>query len=118
MDDRKEWNEINIVDAEDILSIEASEINKWNHPYSPIPLTDEWMIRFGGNIMSGYSILRLSILIHDKETDLAFELMDGVLILYANDVRIYICKNPSVHQFQNLYFPITRKELKHQPIKK
>lgn len=47
MDDRKEWDEINIVDAEDILSIEAYENAKQEHPYSPIPLTEGWAIKLG-----------------------------------------------------------------------
>lgn len=117
LDDRKEWNEVDIIDAEDILSIEDYESKKQNHPYSPIPLTDEWMIRLGGRDRGGYSILTLDVSIYGEETRIVFELLNGMLTLYANDERVCFYKDPSVHQFQNLYFALTGEELKYQSTK-
>lgn len=117
LDERKEWNEINIIDAEDILSLEDYESKKQNHPYSPIPLTEEWLENFGfenekigGMIFTDY-----------KRVDSSFKVLFvggniGIwqIAFEKHNLQVYI---KYVHQLQNLFFILTDQELKYQPTK-
>lgn len=107
LDDRKEWNEINIIDAEDILSLEDCESKKQNHPYFPIPLTEEWLEKLGFEKVDNAWINSIALYFDSEE--------------YAYNASYFEYDNliviKHVHQLQNLYFALTREELKYKPKK-
>lgn len=103
MDERKSWNEVNTIDAEDLLAI-----SKGAEGYSPIPLTEEWLLRMGFykvNHIHGYSFYSTKakrgeidphISIYERRTEVRGSSVNHCLF---------------VHQVQNLYYCITGKEL-------
>lgn len=137
LDERKVWNEINIIDAEDILFLEACETNKWNHPYSPIPLTEEELLKLEFDEFK-MPITRSFV----KKVDITYALSEQISLtrnsdkfgywyvsfrqgynienerMHENTLVFLSNKLEYVHQLQNLYFVLTGKELKYKPTKK
>ena len=78
--------------------------------FQPIPLTEEWLIKFGGQ--------------KDRNKDIYISVnKDNDLRIYLSKVGILICKDYfcplfgyphiiHVHQLQNLFYAITGEELK------
>ena len=75
--------------------------------YEPIPLTEEWLIKFGLNKTVDHPGRKLYE--HDDIIPLWFSDKRGITDFYASRVRIRECKY--VHQLQNLYFALTGEEL-------
>lgn len=73
-----------------------------NLDWKPIPITKEWLLRFGfkENDMLGFSI----------KTDM-YEYIEfnSFLLCWVNEIKKSI---KYVHQLQNIYFALTQKELK------
>ena len=69
----------------------------------PIPLTEEWLLKFGFNeSQNAWTIKHFNLLLEydeDGSYDVMFE-------------YYYISKLKYVHQLQNIYFALTYKELK------
>lgn len=93
------------IQCADITRIFDKSFNVWD--YKPIPLTEEWLIKFG--------------FINDKEIGYRWYLeCEGCVILaYDLDdkcIRVsdtwQFGKREYAHQLQNLYFVLTGKELK------
>ena len=97
-----------------------------DNTYRPIPLTKEWLIKFGFENLD-YICPETSLVYSDDEfvlsickyskiviqSDFSFGIEDSNrndCIAFEND---YIC---SVHQLQNLYFALTNKELTYENI--
>jgi hypothetical protein len=78
----------------------------------PIPLNEEWLLKFGAINMSGWTGLKFDFEVWDEKAEYTFELMDGILTLYHFDNRLKKIETPYVHQLQNLYFAMTGEELK------
>lgn len=78
--------------------------------YESIPLTEEWLLKFGfgltqiDRIISNYSIQSLSLNFYNTEIERGMWLR-----FYHGNAQIKI---QYVHQLQNLYFALTGKELK------
>jgi len=68
----------------------------------PIPLTEEWLFKFGFEFTNGYGFKIFGNWLQ-KEDDVYFYNVNG------NFIQI-----DYVHQLQNLYFALTGKELKQQ----
>lgn len=85
----------NIIDDTIQVSIITSEIKA-----DPIPLTEEWLIKFG---------------FKENEFSLVFE--NGLIGVYEQDNLFWFDTNTDcieikhVHQLQNIYFALTGKEL-------
>lgn len=115
LDERKEWNEINIVDAEDILSIEDYESKKQEHPYYPIPLTEEWLKNLGfiqtykSSMQTRYDADELG------HGEIGITIWEGKWSFRYYSERNISCKY--VHQLQNLHFALTGEELSYQHMK-
>jgi hypothetical protein len=106
----------------EILPIEQNPatVEKWfkitNGDLSPIPLTEEWLLKFGfkkGNSIypEGYSI---NILNTDTYLRPSFEggFYWGFNLRNKSDCELYNAKPIKyVHQLQNLYFALTGNEL-------
>lgn len=101
------------VDHMDFFNIIAQdEVGRFMGDYQPIPLTEEWLMKFGYFADNG-----------NKEIGLMYSLDDdysyGVFIekrkYYFNfqtpDKQFIHKKIKYVHQLQNLYFALTNKEL-------
>jgi hypothetical protein len=98
LDERKEWFEPCEIDAVDLQVIDSD--------YQPIPLTEEWLLKFGFEksdnnfdwyIKDNYCVSFL------KELDL--------IVFKIKFQTVDICKIKYVHQLQNLYFALTNEEL-------
>ena len=97
-------DEITIVEIADIVWLQQNnyEFNKY---HKPIPLTEEWLLRFGFERNDNYKIK---------------EFVRGDMIIYTynkvnKEVYYGICvevKIKYIHQLQNLYFALTGRELK------
>lgn len=70
--------------------------------YKPIPLTEEWLLKFGFEI--GYNKTKM-LDVYCKDFGILIERSNGGNFYYK---KVYIS---SVHQLQNLYFALTGEEL-------
>jgi hypothetical protein len=86
-----------VLDAELFL-----QLLKYTTPFEPIPLTEEWLLKFGFEFTNGYGFKIFGNWLQ-KEDDVYFYNVNG------NFVQINY-----VHQLQNLYFVLTGEELKQQ----
>lgn len=87
-------------------SVESSyaELEYWEQ-YKPIPITDEWLLKFGFKVIKNYN----NGLIGFKDFNL---LGDENLYYYTYDNHNVIGVGLKyVHQLQNLYFALTGEEL-------
>lgn len=104
-------NEIQ-VSVSDFVAIECT-IERL-HP-KPIPLTEEWLLRFGFINHDGEGIEFKRHLPNGNATDLIIE-FDGLSqnTLLQRDTEsgyVYIENVTHIHQLQNLYFALTGEEL-------
>ena len=87
----------------DICNVECAIDNR----FKPIPLTEEWLIKFG------FEKLNVDIIRYEKSNlivEWLFERWTGRL--YDDfETSIQITEIKYVHQLQNLYFALTQKEL-------
>lgn len=81
----------------DILQCELASVK---HMYLPIPLTEEWLLKFGFIKREDYYFLR----------GFKIRFWEGVNIEYKG-ISIYEVVGFSVNDLQNLYFALTLKEL-------
>lgn len=91
-------------------AIEVHEIEtieeRQDHSYKPIPLTEEWLLKFGfehkrTEKADNYYLDHFRITFTDKK---------NIYIVYANSLSFKYNKY-YVHQLQNLYFALTGEEL-------
>ena len=85
----------------DIVRIEEKSFTYWN--YEPIPLTEEWLLKFGFRTEEPYSFELDDISINTKR-----ELM-WIFTKCKNNVELEFPKY--VHELQNIYFALTNNEL-------
>ena len=112
LDERKEWDEINTIDVEDISAIQNIKTKE----YTPIPITEEWLVRFGFKkhrsdfyIMLDTPDFHLNLMI---SKDGFYPSIEQTPEFASEDVQIcYLNKIEYVHQIQNLFFTLTGKEL-------
>lgn len=116
IDVRKQWNEVCQIDAHDLLSLSKEPDVR----YQPIPLTEEWLLKFGFTLMKDttpynyrlhknksfcyirygtYGIIENGIENFEK----------GFNGLFIGNKFIRVIKY--VHDLQNLYFALSNEEL-------
>ncbi|WP_214228614.1 hypothetical protein [Pedobacter sp. B4-66] len=86
-----------------------------SHPFEPIPLSEEWLIKFG---FEGDDDERHIVLGFGGGEELSVELLTKTCCLTRTnknerDDYVYVAYPEYVHQLQNLYFSLTGKELKY-----
>jgi hypothetical protein len=92
---------------------DGKDINMF-HQFEPIPLTKEWLFKFGFYI-DGVWVDMIKRIDHNKSIGIDIK-TKHVFISYIDsnsgfrDVNIIKCEY--VHQLQNLYFALTNEELK------
>jgi hypothetical protein len=105
-----------------ILTIESigdnHEVNVFYRKYllselEPIPLTQEWLLKFGFTAKSIQHNFRI-------ESDIDFQISSGQRVIQTNErssfyLEGYGTKINYVHQLQNLYFALTGEELTLKP---
>ena len=96
------------ITAYGIYAMSCNDQLKWE----PIPLTDELSLKCGFINKSGWKGMIFAKVFCDEESEFVFELMEGNLTVYVNDVIIYLNKKPTVHELQNLWKMLNGKELK------
>ena len=76
--------------------------------FDPIPLTEEWLVRFGFKEWTGWYYLKLKSL--GDEFTLCYAPNEDLLMLNIGEKTIKY-ENPKVHQLQNLVFALEGVEL-------
>lgn len=83
-----------------------------------IPLTEEWLIKFGFTFIDDFETLRFKMIgdnNHEILVDIAASVDDDKTVysigIYANEHWIFLEHIKHVHQLQNLYFALTGEEL-------
>ena len=81
----------------------------------PIPLTDEWLLKFGFHLRDGFSnIFRLNVEKHQYDcSEITYSEKEGLLRFSNGQGKgaTLIPHIKHVHQLQNLYFALTGEEL-------
>lgn len=105
-DNPPEYDSLNVIDAIDLQIIESDE------SYKPIPLTEEWLLKFGFDKIKNPNNTPSWIWLKDKRIFL-YEFFENRKLSF--DLFIYNDwlkrENIYVHELQNLYFALTGKEL-------
>lgn len=104
LDEKKDWFEVSEIDATDLAVLE----NNIDYDYQPIPLTEEWLVRFGFELQPMKHDLREWYFIEDGKFSM-------------NNARGFWSHSPIyledvigikyIHQLQNLFYALTGKEL-------
>jgi hypothetical protein len=85
------------------------DISRNDKRYKPIPLTEEWKLKFGFEKTEWDNFNSYRLIIGNN---------DYTIVLYSDGNcevgDIITCKIEYVHQIQNLYFVLTGEELKQQ----
>ena len=126
LNEPEEWDAENIVDCFDIAQITE---HRDDHEYKPIPLTEEWLLKFGFEVINHSGTNFWSIDIEGDtgchpELYLHFHIKNGEIVnsgLTSGETdneygyegeRTHLENSIKfVHQLQNLYFALTGKEL-------
>ena len=88
-----------------ILSINTIKIN-----YKPIPLTEEWLLKFG--FIHAHTCWYEKGLLDTECWFLTFNITSGGKVTLSTDREEHFLRTIEyVHQLQNLYFALTQKEL-------
>jgi len=97
-EDGIEWD-ICTIDWQDIKWI-AEDTEWFNKKHKPIPLTEEWLLKFG------FEVINKSFYHYNKKPILDYtkDLNNDWYILINDGEKVYL---KYVHQLQNLYFALT-----------
>lgn len=102
MDERGEWDEISQIDYDDLRILTEF---KDNSEYKPIPLSEEWLLKFGFT-KPAHSFI--GDIFHLSEWD---EFKNTWCVVMNKNNAVVVSKLKYVHQLQNLYFALTGTEL-------
>ena len=126
LDNPKDYEVVDQIDAQDLVWL-SSEAGENDDQYKPIPLTEDWLKRFGffkeRKRPSRYHKNFFSIEFNDSNIVLAYAPFRkdwGFYIEYIdspdpkdNKTKYFVsCGIKYVHQLQNLYFALTGEEFK------
>lgn len=75
-------------------------------PLKPIPLTEEWLFKFGFSITENQADILVNNRYNLRVTDLGYISIQK----WTKMINLMVCCE-YVHQLQNLYFELTREEL-------
>lgn len=87
-----------------------------NGSYEPIPLTEEWLVKFGfAPCREGSTVLQKVIAYSDESYPCTLQVSGSGIQICRSGIGA-ICPNIEyVHQLQNLYFALTGEELEVNP---
>jgi hypothetical protein len=102
-------SEYNVITANDLVELDSDPLDDY---YQPLPLTQEWLLRFGfqkdGVFDKFFTYLPIPDLCMDK---LSFRVNEGFICYESIKYRTLLKHIQYVHQLQNLYFALTNEEL-------
>ena len=117
LDERKDWLECSVIDANDLVILESGI----DCDYQPIPLTEEWLLRFGFekyDFMNGFFVKlkdrHLMVQFYKSEIHIFFTKVSKDSQGHWMKGRDYFIDKNSIlylHTFQNLIFALTQTEL-------
>ena len=96
------------------MTIKENTNNLGVTEFQPIPLTEEWLLKFGFDKKEEcFQDPLLDTLMFQKDNIVDVEFSDKHKLLYWHDnySSVYHSDIKHVHQLQNLYFALTNKEL-------
>ncbi len=106
-----DFDEFKCIHSFDKETYEGCEEFEENSPYYPIPLSEEWLVKFGFELnKTGYTKIQwmfgrhFNIIVNEKK-----EFLLGYSFLIEKPM--YIGVLTYVHQLQNIYFALTGEEL-------
>ena len=103
-------------DITDFYDLCAKSDGATEHPpidemFEPIPLTEEWLLKFGFTLDCEYTPYGKAEIYRNDDMDVVLSgVFKGVNIPYVCDDS-FIVNVKHVHQLQNLYFALTGEEL-------
>jgi len=112
----KSLGEVTSIDNDEIrLYIDSMEIEFYYEDVQPIPLTEEWLLKFGFSknendvLQIETTLMPLSITLSDNYPDEKYK----AWVYEDENFRYHIISDniKYVHQLQNLYFDLTNEEL-------
>jgi hypothetical protein len=87
-------------------------IHNGNKNFEPIPLTEEWLLKFGfEDKKTCFNLSKREELGHDFGDFAVSKYDDTQMKVWRGDRYIGGCHIQHVHQLQNLYFALTNEEL-------
>lgn len=108
LDSRKEWWEVTAIDSDDINWLEKESPESTD--YRPIPLTEEWLLKFDEMKKFGSTIY---IPIMNLKAEIHFEIYGNEIVstIKSDFANLILDRIKYVHQLQNLYFALSGTEL-------
>jgi hypothetical protein len=102
---------LNIIDWQDLKWLSENE-KSFNAVHKPIPLTKEWLLKFGfEDKQNCFNLSKREKLGHDFGDFAVSKYDDTQMKVWRGDRYIGVCHIQYVHQLQNLYFALTNEEL-------
>jgi len=105
-------NWINLKGNIQVWHIDIDDIDRVNYigidKYEPIPLTEEWLLKFGFEKVGDTYMLKITKLIYHC---CYVRYVDDIWWFLSRKGATYDFKFNNVHQLQNLYFALTGQEL-------
>ena len=102
LDNPKDYEVVDQIDAQDLVWL-SSEAGENDTQYKPIPLTEDWLKRFGFALFAWGWVKK-------SENDIGFRISYPHLHFQRENENPL--KIQYVHQLQNLYFALTGEDLK------
>ena len=102
-----------VVDGKFLLPFNKTDL-EINNYYQPIPLTEEWLLKFGFELKEeSFQDTLLDTFMFHKDNIVDVEFSDKHKLLYWHDnyTNVYHQEIKQVHQLQNLYFALRGEEL-------
>jgi len=84
----------------------------------PIPLTEEWLVKFGFEKMDAFGWVKDFITLDESVAHYSFDMWRGTYSIEKCDMTEIPQEIKHVHQLQNLYFALTGQELQTDETKK
>ena len=80
------------------------QVHDNHNVFQPIPLTEEWLVKFG-------MVKKMTVFEKEKNSMFAVKEWEGDYVIFWGDNRLPKVEPKYVHQLQNLYFALTGEEL-------
>lgn len=104
IDERKEWLEVSEIDYDDLRILGIKD--EMNNDYQPIPLTEEWLLKFSFDNLGTFGFARGDFKLEFTKNIITKQDCNFIFWINLRIIRLY-----SVHQLQNLYFALIGEEL-------
>jgi len=105
-----------IVTIGDLAVLQQRENDKLATPYEPIPLTEEWLLKFGFKQQNEFYVISDDLSHYVELLNVRDEWYPWIIELpelsHESEQKVCIPYIQYVHQLQNLYFALTGEELK------